>query len=72
MPDQAHTCVCGAPLAEGAIRCDVCNRKALKKLVKWAAAAGALLGLLCSQLPPKYQAPCNMVSKITTLSCGGN
>ena len=65
-------CDCNKLMVFGAMRCDDCNRKFLKKLMKWAAAAGAVLGLLCSQLPVQYQAPCRLVAKVTTLSCGGN
>ncbi len=39
--------------------------------MKWAAAAGAILALVCSCVPPKYQAACYAVAQIAPLTCGG-
>ena len=45
-------------------------RAARRRLMKYAAATGVLLGLVCNSLPPRYQVICNTVSSIAS-SCGG-
>ena len=45
-------------------------RAARRRLMKYAAVIGVLLGLVCNSLPPQYQALCNTVSSIAS-SCGG-
>lgn len=42
-----------------------------RKLVKRAAIAGALLGVVCHFVPPDYQAACSAVVKAASLSMGG-
>lgn len=41
-----------------------------RRLARYAAAAGALLALVCHCVPPKYQAACNAISQVATLTCG--
>lgn len=37
-----------------------------KKLYRYAAIAGAALGLICPLLPPHYQAACHFLSNVCT------
>ena len=41
---------------------------------KWirigAGVAGIVLGIVCHHVPPQYQAACNAVTQIASLSCG--
>ncbi len=61
---NTSTCECGQPKKIGQLQCDACRKAAMAKLVKIAAALGVLLGLVCSSLPEKYQAPCKAVAGI--------
>lgn len=52
------------------------SKKALTKaqrrrLMKFAAAAGGLLGLACHLLPHHYQAACSAVAKAVSIAVGG-
>lgn len=50
--------------SDSPLECKDCKLKRIKKLAKYAIFAGALLGLLCSSVPPKYQAACKSVAGI--------
>lgn len=41
-----------------------------RRMMRLGALAGAVLALVCHCVPPKYQAACNAVSQIASLSCG--
>jgi hypothetical protein len=41
-----------------------------RRLMKFGAAAGAVLALACHVMPPKLQAACHAVSQIAPLACG--
>ena len=43
-----------------------------RRLAKYGAAFGVVLGLVCQTVPPRYQAACNAVSQIAALTCGGS
>ncbi len=58
-------CDCGKSLPSAdALQCVTCRRAALKKLLKLAAACGAFLGLICSQVPANYQTACKAVASL--------
>jgi hypothetical protein len=49
----------------------VLDRERLKRQRRLAAVAGVVLALCCKVLPPRYQAPCEAITKIAAISCGG-
>ncbi len=42
-----------------------------KRALRIAAIVGMILGLVCKMLPPKYQQPCETLSQVFSLTCGG-
>ncbi len=66
MPDivQGNTCACGLQKPVSDTRCSACRAVLLKKLVKYAVLAGALLGVVCSSVPAQYQAACKSVATL--------
>jgi hypothetical protein len=50
---------------------DIFSAERRKRQRRIAAVAGVVLALACKTLPPDYQAPCEAVTKITAISCGG-
>lgn len=42
----------------------------LRRVARWAATAGAVLGLLCPALPAHYQAPCAVAREVISACTG--
>lgn len=42
----------------------------LKRVARWAAVLGVLLGLLCPALPARYQAPCQVARTLINVCTG--
>ena len=61
---QGNTCACGQQKPVSHTRCTSCRAAVAKRLAKYAILIGALLGLVCSSVPPKYQAACKSVATI--------
>lgn len=57
-------CECGKDVLPDSLQCAACRKAAVAKLVKIAAAIGAVLGLICSRLPEDYHKPCKTVATL--------
>ncbi len=65
------TCAgCGISVIGGGTRCASCAKRLVKKVSKYAAAAGMVLAIVCQSVPARYQAACNVVSQIVPHACG--
>jgi hypothetical protein len=42
----------------------------LKRVARWAAAVGVVLGLVCPSLSPRYQAPCQVLRTVINACTG--
>jgi len=42
-----------------------------RRAMRIAAVAGMVLGLSCKLLPPEYHPPCEALSQVFSLTCGG-
>lgn len=48
------------------------HKELRRKIMRYGAIAGLVLGMICNSLPHDYQSPCNAVAQIFSLTCGGN
>jgi hypothetical protein len=54
------------------VKLDLTDPKTRRRLMRYGALAGVVLGIACNLLPPRYQATCAAVAKVAALPCGGS